>query len=127
MIFKRGQTYWYKFASSIKERDGAKSFLIRRSARTKIGTEAVEREHRRSLRLGEIHPLDPWPKPPVPEAPSLRDFSTRFLEYAKLHVKESSFTFYKASVPVFWASRNASSGKSVGEKQYMERLTRPCV
>ncbi len=100
MIFKRGQTYWYKFAWSIKERDSTKSFSIRRSARTKIATEAeeVEYEHRRALRLGEIHPLDPWPKPPVPVAPSLRDFSTRFLEYAKLHVKESSFAFYKASV-----------------------------
>ena len=101
MIFKRGQTYWYRFNWSIKQAKGrSKSFLIRRSARTKAPTEAeeVEREHRRALRLGEIHPLDPWPKPLEPEAPLLRDFSTRFLEYARLHVKESSFAFYSAAV-----------------------------
>jgi hypothetical protein len=48
MIFQRGQTYWYKFTWSIKQRDGSSgSFLIRRSARTKVGTEAeeVENEH----------------------------------------------------------------------------------
>ncbi len=101
MTFKRGQTYWYKFNWSIKQRDGtAKSFLVRRSARTKFATEAeeVEHEHRRALRLGEIHPLDPWPRPPTPEAPLLRDFSTRFLEYARLHVKESSHACYTAAV-----------------------------
>src|SRR5215471_12701873 len=105
MIFIRGQTYWYKFTWSIKDRDGfSRSFLIRRSARTKLPTEAneVEYEHRRALRLGEIHPLDPWPKPPTPEAPLLRDFSTRFLEYARLHVKKSSFEFYGAAVSVSW-------------------------
>jgi integrase len=42
--------------------------------------------------------LDPWPKPPTPKAPVLRDFSTRFLEYVRLHVKESSFAFYAAAV-----------------------------
>jgi integrase len=74
--------------------------MIRRSARTKGATEAeeVEHEHRRSLRLGEIHPLDPWPKLLVPEAPLLKEFSTRFLEYSRLHVKESSFQFYAAAV-----------------------------
>ncbi len=101
MIFQRGQTYWYKFNWSVKQRDGtSRSFLIRRSARTKFATEAeeVEHEHRRALRLGEIHPLDPWPKPPRPDAPLLREFSARFLEYARLHVKESSFAFYGAAV-----------------------------
>jgi integrase len=34
----------------------------------------------------------------MPEAPCLRDFSTRFLEYVKLHVRESSFGFYAAAV-----------------------------
>src|ERR1051325_4785797 len=101
MSYKRGQTYWYKFTWSIRQRDGtSKSFLVRRSARTKIQTEAeeVEHEHRRAIRLGEIHPLDSWPKPPAAEAPILRDFTTRFLEYARLHVKESSFEFYAGAV-----------------------------
>src|SRR6185437_13812681 len=93
MVYKRGQTYWYKFAWSIRQRDGtSRSFLIRRSARTKIDTEAeeAEHEHRRAIRLGEVHPLDPWPKPLAPEAPVLRDFTTRFLEYARLHVKRAA-------------------------------------
>lgn len=73
---------------------------MRRSARTKIETEAqeVEHEHRRAIRLGDVHPLDPWPQPPAPEAPILREFTTRFLEYARLHVKESSFEFYAGAV-----------------------------
>lgn len=101
MIYKRGQTYWYKFAWSIRQRDGtSKSFLVRRSARTKIDTEAeeVEHEHRRAIRLGEVHPLAPWPKPPAPEAPILREFTTRFLEYVRLHVKESTLEFYAGAV-----------------------------
>jgi hypothetical protein len=71
---------------------------VRRSART-IGSEAeeIEREHRRAIRLGEVHPLDPWPKPAAPEVPVLRQFTKRFLEYARLHVKESSFEFYARS------------------------------
>lgn len=75
-------------------------FFVRRSARTKIETEAeeVEHEHRRAIRLGEVHPLDPWPKPPAPEAPVLREFTTRFLEYARVHVKDSSFEFYAGAV-----------------------------
>jgi integrase len=106
VIYQRGQTYWYKFNWSIKQADGTiRSFMFRRSARTKVATEAeeVEHEHRRALRLGEIHPLDPWPKPPTPEAPLLRDFSTRFLEYVMLHVKESSLAFYAAAVSRFLA------------------------
>lgn len=101
MVYKRGQTYWYKFAWSLRQRDGtSRSFLVRRSARTRIETEAeeVEHEHRRAIRLGEVHPLDPWPKPLAPEAPVLREFTTRFLEFARLHVKESSFEFYAGAV-----------------------------
>src|ERR1051325_1247198 len=96
MIYKRGQTYWYKFVWSIRQRDGtSKSFLVRRSARTKIESEAdkVKHEHRRAIRLGDVHPLDPWPKPPAPEAPILKKFTSRFFEYARLQVKESSFEF----------------------------------
>lgn len=112
MIYQRGQTYWYKFTWSIRDREGvSRSFIIRRSARTKVAGEAeeVEHEHRRALRLGEVHPFDPWPKPPVPEAPLLRDFSTRFLKYVKLHVKESSFGFYAAAVSRLLAFPNLAN------------------
>jgi hypothetical protein len=73
---------------------------VRRSARTKVATEAdeVEHEHRRAIRLGEVHPIDPWPKPLAPEAPMLKEFTSRFLEYARLHVKESSYEFYAGAV-----------------------------
>ena len=67
MIYKRGQSYWYKFAWSIRQRDGiSESFLVRRLARTQVATEAdeVEHEHRRAIRLGEVHPLDPGPNRP---------------------------------------------------------------
>ena len=46
MLYKRGQTYWYKFSWSIRQRDGtSSSFLVRRSARTRISTEAEEVEY----------------------------------------------------------------------------------
>jgi hypothetical protein len=60
MVYKRGQTYWYKFSWSVRDAGGkSKSFLVRRSARTKVVTEAegVEHEHGRALRLGEIQPI----------------------------------------------------------------------
>ena len=95
-----------KIASSVipETSSDVSGYFSKKFLRTKVPAEAeeVEREHRRALRLGEIHPSDPWPKrPPTPEAPLLRDFSTRFLEYAKLHVKESSFEFYGAAVSRF--------------------------
>ncbi|MGH9569596.1 MAG: tyrosine-type recombinase/integrase [Candidatus Angelobacter sp.] len=101
MIFRRGQTYWYKFSWTVKQADGpSQSFLIRRSARTKVPAEAeeVEHEHRRALRLGEIHPLDAWPRPRPPEAPLLKDFVDRFLQYSQLQVKESTFGFYSKCI-----------------------------
>ena len=101
MIYKRGQTYWYKFRWTSKQSGGpSESFLIRRSARTRIETEAeeVEHEYRRAIRLGEVHPLDPWPKAPNPVAPLLRDFALRFLEFARMHVKETTLTFYKGCI-----------------------------
>lgn len=100
MIYQRGQTYWYKFHWTLKQPGVSQSFLVRRSARTKIAAEAeeVEHEHRRAVRLGEVHPLDPWPKPPNPVAPLLRDFAQRFLEFVRAHVKETTLVFYQGCV-----------------------------
>lgn len=96
---QRGSKYWsYKFKWTVANADGTKeTYPIRRSARTRNRrhAEAVRDEHRRALRLGEIHPLDSWPKPPLPVAPRLRDFSKRFEEYAEVHTKPTTAAFYR--------------------------------
>ena len=56
--------------------------------------EDAEDEHRRALRLGEIHPNDPWPKPAVNAPPVFRTFAKEFLKYAKTHTKAGTQTFY---------------------------------
>src|SRR5690348_5786369 len=63
MIYRRGGVYWYKFRWTIKGADTEKqNFTIRKSARTANLKRAreVEEEHRRALRIGLIHPADPW-------------------------------------------------------------------
>ena len=101
MLYKRGKTYWYNFRWSIKHEDGTvESFRIRQSAKTqnKNAAKDVEDEHRRALRLGEIHPNDPWPKPAVSAPPVFRAFSKEFLAYAKTHTKPGTHTFYGVSL-----------------------------
>ena len=66
MIYKRGKSLWYKFRWSMKREDGTREdFMIRRPAKVRNRNDAndVEREHRRALSLGQVHPNDPWPKP----------------------------------------------------------------
>ena len=92
MIYKRGGVHWYKFHWTVKRTDGTReSFLIRKSARTGNKKKAgeVEDEHRRALRLGQIHPADPWPtpKPQAPQVPTMREFQKRFLEYVEAQKK----------------------------------------
>jgi integrase len=97
MIHKRGKVYWYNFRWSIRHEDGSvESFRIRQSAKTTNKNEArdAENEHRRALRLGEIHPNDPWPKPAVTAPPVFRAFVKEFLQYAKTHTKPGTHTFY---------------------------------
>ena len=65
MIYRRGKAYWYNFRWTITNPDGTKeSFRIVKSARAKNRDDAkdAEDEHRRALRLGQIHPRDPWPQ-----------------------------------------------------------------
>ena len=74
MIYKRGNSLWYKFRWNVKREDGTKEdFMIRRPARVRNRKDAndVEREHRRALSLGQVHPNDPWPKPTVSAPPVL--------------------------------------------------------
>lgn len=97
MLYRRGKAWWYNFRWSIKHEDGTmESFRIRQSAKTRKRKEAedAENEHKRALRLGEIHPKDPWPKPAVSAPPIFRAFAKEFLAYAKTHTKPGTLTFY---------------------------------
>ena len=73
---------------------------MRRSARTKVAIEPKRSSTNtagRSAWARFTHSIL-WPQAPAPEAPLLREFTNRFLEYARLHVKESSFEFYVGAV-----------------------------
>jgi integrase len=97
MVFKRGNSLWYKFRWCIKNEDGTReNFMIRRPAKVRNRHDAkdVEREHRRALSLGQVHPNDPWPKPLVSAPPVFRAFAKEFLQYAKTHTKPGTHTFY---------------------------------
>jgi integrase len=50
------------------------------------------------LRLGEIHPNDPWPKPAANAPPIFRAFAKEFLQYVKTHTKPGTHTFYEGSL-----------------------------
>jgi hypothetical protein len=98
MVYKRGNVYWYNFRWSIRQSDGTvENFRIVKSARThkRKDAEDAEDEHRRALRLGEIHPNDPWPKPePASNAPMFRVFAKEFLQHVKTQRKRGTHTFY---------------------------------
>ena len=101
MIYKRGENYSYNFRWTITNADGSTdSFRIVRSAKTRNRREAkeAEDEHRRALRLGEIHPNDPWPKPTASAPPILRVFAKDFLQYAKSHTKAGTQRFYESGL-----------------------------
>jgi len=101
MLYKRGKRYWYNFRWTIKNAEGTNaSFRIVKSAKTesKKAAKEAEDEHRRALRLGQIHPNDPWPKPTASAPPVLRLFAKEFLEYAKTHTKPGTHTFYEGGL-----------------------------
>jgi integrase len=100
VIYRRGKTYWYKFRWTLKQQEGSsENYLIRRSARTSNLKHArnVEEEHRRALRLGQIHPADQWPapKPQIPQAPTVRQFTKQFLEFVEVQKKAGTRRFYQ--------------------------------
>lgn len=97
MIYKRGNALWYKFRFAIKGEDGSKeNFMIRRPSRVRNRKDAkdVEREHRRALSLGQLHPNAPWPMPTTSAPPVFRAFAQEFLKFAKTHTKPGTHTFY---------------------------------
>jgi integrase len=70
--------------------------MIRRPAKVRNRKDAkdVEREHRRALSLGQLHPKDPWPRP-ISNVPStFRSFSKEFVKFAKTNTKAGTATFY---------------------------------
>jgi integrase len=100
MTYKRGGVYWYKFRWTLKLQDGTKEgYLVRKSARTSNVKRAreAEEEHRRALRLGLVHPADPWPKakPQTPKVPTLREFTKQFLAFVDVQKKSGTARFYK--------------------------------
>jgi integrase len=99
MIYKRGKGYTYNFRWTIPGADGmVENYRIRRSAKTRREKEAkdIEAAHRLALRLGQVHPKDPWPKPTaIAHAPVFRSFSKVFLRHAQHHVKPGTRNFYE--------------------------------
>jgi integrase len=100
MIYKRGGVYWYKFRWSVKGEDGTNdNYVIRKSARAtnKKAAGEAEDEHKRALRLGSIHPADPWPAPKLqaPQVPTLREFTKQFLAYIEVQKKAGTKRFYQ--------------------------------
>ena len=98
LVYKRGQVFWYNFRWSIRRADGTReSFRIVKSARTKNRKDALiaEAEHRRALRLGEVHPTDPWPRPKASAPPVFRSFAKEFIQYAQTRAKPGTLTFYR--------------------------------
>jgi integrase len=98
------------------------SFRIVKSARAKNRQDAkdAEDEHRRALRLGQIHPRDPWPQPTISAPPIFRVFAKEFLQYATTHTKPGTVKFYEgcldrllAFVALADATLNAITGDLV--------------
>lgn len=103
MVYKRGGIYWYKFRWTVNGRDGVRDhFVIRKSARTGNLKRAreVEEEHRRALRLGEIHPSDGWPSPTplAPQVPTVREFTKQFLNFVGVHNSVGTKRFYETCI-----------------------------
>lgn len=102
MLYRRGSQWWYRIKWSIRKEDGSRErFLIQKSARTanKRRADEVQEEHRRALRLGLVHPKDPWPAPVAAlRGVTLRDFAKDFLRYAESHTKPGTSRFYSTRV-----------------------------
>lgn len=100
MVYKRGDVWWYRFKwSGTNEQGKMQTFVIRRSAKTANRNKArtVRDEHRHALRIGEVHPLDQWPKlkPQEKQVPTLREFMPRFLK-AATEKRPGTYAFYKS-------------------------------
>jgi integrase len=100
MVFKRGRVYWYRFRWHLKTANGeTEYYVVERSARTQNAREAqnLQEDHRRALREGRVHPLDPFPEVPPPAmAPmTLREYADVLLRHVALHRKPRTVGFYE--------------------------------
>ena len=88
MLYRRGTNWSYRFRFP--------GGFVDRSARTpkKREARAIEAAHRLAIYKGEVSPRDSWPPAPASQAPTLKDFSQRFLGYIALHKKPGTATFY---------------------------------
>jgi hypothetical protein len=137
MTYKRGGVYWYKFRWTLKVQDGtSENYLVRKSARTSNVKRAreMEEEHRRALRLGLVHPAEPWPKPKpqTPQVPTLREFPKQFLAYVAVQKKSGTARFYEVCanrVLRFSALADALlseiTGEAVSKYAHWRRSTSP--
>jgi integrase len=137
VIYKRGGQYWYKFRWTLKMKEQpSENYIIRRSARTTNRKKAgeAEEEHRRALRLGQIHPADVWPKPKpqVVQIPTLRAFSDQFVDYVKVQTKAGTARFYGVAKdrtlmfsPLADCLISDITGELIGKYAQWRRSTRP--
>jgi integrase len=137
VIYKRGGQYWYKFRWTLKSKGApSENYVIRRSARTTNKKKAceVEEEHRRALRLGQIHPADTWPtpQPQVAQIPDLQSFAKQFTDYVRVQKKAGTVRFYciakdriLAFLPLATCLISEITGELVGKYAQWRRSTRP--
>jgi hypothetical protein len=94
----------------------------------------AEEEHRRALRLGLVHPAEPWPrpKPQTPQVPTLRGFIKQFLSYVTVQKKSGTARFYEVCANRllrFSALADAFlpeiTGEAVSKYAHWRRSTRP--
>jgi integrase len=137
MTYKRGGVYWYKFRWTVKRLDGPnENYLVRKSARSSNVKRAreMEEEHRRALRMGLVHPAEPWPKatPRTPQVPTLRDFTKQFLAYVAVQKKTGTARFYQVCgnrvlrfSPLADALLSEITGEAVSKYAHWRRSTSP--
>ena len=104
MIYKRGGVYWFRFRWTVKgENDSNMNYLTRKSARATNKKDAgdTENEHKRALRLGMMHPSDPWPAPEkqAPQVPTVRSSQSNswLMSKCRKRPEQSAFTRFARS------------------------------
>jgi integrase len=132
--------YWYsyKFHWTVEGKDGSpdEHYLIRKAAHTHNREEAKDAQdgHKHALRMGLIHPLDPWPapKPQVQKALAVREFTKQFLAFVEVQKKAGTKRFYGLCTnrilrfaPLADAILNDVTGELISRYTQWRRSTKP--